>query len=189
MRTEQGRRYSGVAMLLHWVIAILVIMNWRIAETAEHLDGPLKGEVFGYHKAWGMTILALTLLRLIWRMVHKAPPYAVTLKTWERALARTVHALFYVLLIGLPLGGWLANSFAGKPVPFFGLFEIPALPTGVNGDLAGTIFDAHATGGTILLLLIALHIVGALKHTLIDRDGTLWRMLPFGRPPVTDGER
>jgi cytochrome b561 len=182
VQMERGRRYSGVAMLLHWVIAILVIMNWRIAEAAEHLEGPLKGEVFGYHKAWGMLILTLTVIRLIWRLTHRPPPLAATLKAWERALARTVHTLFYVLLIGLPLGGWLANSLAGRTIPFVGLFEIPALPIGTNGDLAGSIFDVHATGGTILLALIALHIAGALKHTIIDRDGTLWRMLPFGTP-------
>jgi cytochrome b561 len=182
MQAEQGPRYSGVAMLLHWLIAILVIMNWRIAETAEHLDGPVKAEVFGYHKAWGMLILVLTLVRLGWRIAHKPPPLASTLKAWERTLARITHTVFYILLIGLPLGGWLANSLGGKPISFFGMFDIPALPVGTNKELAGSIFDAHAAGGTILLLLIALHILGALKHTAFDKDGNLWRMLPFGTP-------
>lgn len=182
MQAEQGPRYSGVAMLLHWVIAVLVIMNWRIAATAEHLDGALRGEVYGYHKAWGMLILALTLVRLGWRLAHKPPPLASTLKAWERTLARVTHTLFYVLLIGLPLGGWLANSLGGRALSFFGFFDIPALPVGIDKPLSGTIFDAHATGGTILIALIALHILGALKHTFFDKDGTLWRMLPFGTP-------
>lgn len=78
-----GRRYSTGAMIFHWVIAILVIMNWRIAETAEHLDGPDKMAVFGYHKAWGMLILVLTLGRLLWRWSHPVPPLPVDLKAWE----------------------------------------------------------------------------------------------------------
>lgn len=182
VQMERGPRYSGVAMLLHWVIAVLVIMNWRIAATAEHLQGALKGEVYGYHKAWGILILTLTLARLAWRLTHRPPELASTLKPWERLLAKTTHTLFYVLLIGLPLGGWLANSLIGKPIPFFGLFTIPALPVPTDAATGKAIFELHATGGTVLLLLIALHILGALKHTFLDRDGNLWRMLPFGTP-------
>lgn len=182
MTVEQGRRYSGVAMLLHWVIAVLVIMNWQIAERAEHFDGPLRGEIMDYHRAWGMTILALTLIRLAWRLAHPSVVRTPDLKRWERVLAKTVHVTFYVLLIGLPLGGWLATSFYGKPVEFFGLFAIPALPVGADKELGGAIFDAHETGAKFMLLLIVMHVAGALKHTIIDRDGTLWRMLPFGTP-------
>lgn len=182
MQADRGPRYSGVAMLLHWTIAILVIMNWRIAETAEHLQGAARDDVWGYHMAWGITILVLTLARLAWRLVHKPPALSAHLKPWERALAKTVHTVFYILLIGLPLGGWLAMSMYGSGIDWFGLFTVPALPTGTNKALGETIFEAHATGGTVLLLLIALHVLGALKHTFIDRDGTLWRMLPFGKP-------
>ncbi|MFN3510389.1 MAG: cytochrome b, partial [Tsuneonella troitsensis] len=182
MRGERGVRYSGVAMLLHWLIAILVIMNWQIVEAAEGLDGPLRGEVMGYHKAWGMLILVLTLARLGWRLSHKPPALADTLRPWEKTLARVTHTIFYVLLIGLPLGGWLASSLVGRPVDFFGLFTIPNLPTGSNDALGGAIFDAHALGANFLLILIALHVAGALKHTFFDKDGNLWRILPFGTP-------
>lgn len=175
------RRYSGVAMLFHWAIAILVIMNWRIAEAAEHAEGALKGEIFGYHKAWGMLILALTLGRLLWRLAHRLPPMPAHYTAWERTLARTVHVVFYVLLIGLPLGGWYANSLAGRDIDFFGMFSIPALPVGLDETLGGEIFDLHAAGGTVLLVLIGLHILGVVKHLVIDRDGELFRMLPFGR--------
>ena len=181
MQTEQGRRYSGVAMLLHWVTAVLVIMNWQIAERAEDFDGPLRGEIMNYHKAFGMTILALTLVRLAWRLAHPSVVRTPDLKRWERLLAKTVHILFYVLLIGLPLGGWLATSLMDRPVDFFGLFTIPELPVGSNKDLGGEVYDVHETGAKFMLLLIVLHVAGALKHTIIDRDGTLWRMLPFGR--------
>lgn len=178
-----ARRYSAGAMIFHWVIAVLVIMNWRIAETAEHLQGAEKMAVFGYHKAWGMLILVLTLGRLLWRWSHPVPPLPADLKAWEATLARAVHVIFYVLLIGLPLGGWLANSLYGNSVSFFGLFTIPALPVSENKELGGSIFDAHAAGGSIFVYLIALHIIGALKHTFFDRNGGIFRMLPFGKVP------
>ena len=111
------------------------------------------------------------------------PPLPSDLAGWERALARTVHIIFYVLLIGLPLGGWLANSFNGRDIAFFGLFTIPPLPVGENKDLGGSIFDMHELGGKIFIYLIGLHILGALKHTFVDRNGGIFRMLPFGKVP------
>lgn len=180
MITETRSRYSIGAMIFHWLIAILVIVNWRIAESAEHLEGAEKGAVFANHKALGMLILALTLGRLAWRFTHPLPRLPLNYAAWERVLARTTHVLFYVLLVGLPLGGWLATSFVARPIDFFGLFTIPVLPVGENRDLGGTIFDAHATGGTIMIYLIGLHILGALKHTFIDKDLGIFRMLPFG---------
>ena len=103
------------------------------------------------------------------------------------AITIAIEALFYVLLIGLPLGAWYASSLAGQPVDVFGLFTIPALPVGVNRDLAHDIFEVHETGGMILIYLVGLHILGALKHTLIDRDGEIFRMLPFGRVGRREG--
>lgn len=181
MKADAGRRYSRGAMIFHWLIAILVIMNWRIAEAAEHSEGAIKAEIFNYHKAWGILILVLTLGRLLWRWTHPVPPLSPGLKPWEAKLARFVHVLFYVLLIGLPLGGWLANSLGGREVDFFGMFTVPALPVGENKDLGGQIFDIHAAGAKFLLILVALHVAGALKHTFWDKDGTLFRMLPFGK--------
>ncbi|TMM48999.1 cytochrome b [Qipengyuania marisflavi] len=181
--TAAARRYSTGAMIFHWLIAILVIVNWRIAEAAEHAEMPAKAEIFADHKALGIAILVLTLGRLMWRWTHPVPPLPSTLKAWEAKLARFVHILFYVLLIGLPLGGWLANSLAGRAVEFFGMFTIPALPVGSNEELGKTIFDLHATGGEIFIYLIGLHILGALKHTFFDKNGGIFRMLPFGKVP------
>ena len=177
------KRYSRGAMIFHWTIAVLVIMNWQIAERAHEFEGPLRGEIMGYHKAWGMLILTLTVGRLLWRWTHKVPPLPSDLANWERLLARTVHAIFYVLLIALPLGGWLANSLNGREVDFFGFFTIPALPVGENKDLGGSIFDAHEIAGKTFIYLIGLHILGALKHTFLDRNGGIFRMLPFGKVP------
>ncbi|MEZ5680003.1 MAG: cytochrome b [Erythrobacter sp.] len=183
MNANTARRYSTGAMIFHWLIAILVIMNWRIAETAEHLEGAEKMAAFGYHKAWGMLILALTLGRLLWRWTHPVPPLPSDLKQWEKTLARAVHVIFYVLLIGLPLGGWLASSYGGRPIDFFGMFTIPTLPVGENRELSKSIFDLHHEGGEIFLYLIVLHVLGALKHTFFDKNGGIFRMLPFGKVP------
>ena len=175
------RRYTRTAMAFHWLIAVLVIVNWRLVENAEHATGAARGALMNNHKALGITILLLSLARLAWKLRHPGPPFPAHYKAWEKGLARTVHFTFYVLLIGLPLGGWLANSLVGRSIDAFGLFTIPNLPVGLDQMLGKQIFDLHATGGTALLLLIALHITGALKHTLFDRDGELFRMLPFGR--------
>lgn len=181
--TTAARRYSLGAMIFHWTIAIAVIVNWRLAEAAEHAEMPAKAEIFADHKALGITILLLTIGRLAWRWTHPTPPLPADIKPWEAALARTVHTVFYVLLIGLPLGAWLANSMTGRTIDFFGLLTIPPLPIGENEALGGAIFDAHALGGTIFIYLIGLHILGALKHTFFDRNGGIFRMLPFGKVP------
>ena len=175
-------RYSTGAIVLHWAIAIAVIVNWRIAESAEHLPDLERGAVMAHHMALGMVILLLTLLRLGWRLTHTPPPYASSLKQWERTAARIVHTVFYVLLIGLPVGGWLATSFYGVGVDIWGAFTVPGLPVAANTDLGHDIFEAHAAGGTVMLALIALHILGALKHHFFDKDGNIFRMLPWGTP-------
>lgn len=178
-----SKRYSGVAMTLHWLIAVAVIVNWRLAEAAEHAATREEGgAIMANHFALGMTILVLSVLRVGWRLIHRPPPLADSLAAWEKMLARVTHGLFYVLLIGLPLGGWFAKSSYGQGVDIWGLFEWPALPVPVNPDLGEQVFEAHGAGGTVLLALIALHVIGAVKHMVIDKDGNLWRMLPFGTP-------
>lgn len=180
---EAGRsKYSLVAMAFHWVIAIAVIWNWRIAEAAEHAASREEASaIMVDHKALGITILALTLGRLAWRLMHQVPPLPQSIPGWERVAARTLHIIFYVLLVGLPLGGWLANSYFGNVIDWFGVFSIPALPVGENPDVGKAIFGLHKTGGTVMLYLIALHVLAAFWHSLPGKGGGIMRMLPFGR--------
>ena len=180
MTDTSQARYSTGAIIFHWIIAIAVIVNWRLVEAAEGLEGMEKVVALNPHKALGITILVLSVLRLGWRFTHKAPPLSESLASWERILARSVHVIFYVLLIGLPLGGWLATSYAHIPIDYFGLFTVPNFPVEQNYDTAGSIVDLHHEGGEILLILIALHIVGALKHSFYDKVPSLSRMW-FGR--------
>jgi cytochrome b561 len=174
-------RYSLVAMILHWVIAIAVIANWRIAEAAEKLPRSESEAVMGWHFAIGMAILVATVLRIVWRLVHRPPPLAAHLATWEKVAARLLHGLFYVLLIGLPLLGWIGLSGYGSSVDMFGIVW-PALPVGFGEKTAHQVLEFHATVGSLMILLVGLHILAVIKHMVIDRDGNLWRMLPFGTP-------
>ncbi|MXO84903.1 cytochrome b [Altererythrobacter aurantiacus] len=173
-------RYSRVAMLLHWLIAIAVITNWRLAEAAEHATEASAGWWWTQHKSLGITILVLSLIRLIWRLTHPLPAIEQRVPTWQRVLARTTHAIFYVLLIGLPLGGWLAISYFGSDIDYWGLFTIPGLPVGQDMAAGERIGGLHALGAEIMLYLIVLHTLGALKHTFFDKTLGIFRMLPFG---------
>ncbi len=175
-------RYSGLAMLLHWAIAVLVIVQWRIAEAAEEAATREAGAaIMANHFALGVVIFVVVALRLLWRQVSPPPPPVKSHAPWERTFARIVHLAFYVLLLVMPVAGWIALSSFGEPVSVFGLFALPALPVPQNPDLGEAIFELHGASGVALLVLIALHALAALKHTFIDKDGTLYRMLPFGR--------
>ena len=167
-------------MLLHWLIAAAIIGNYVLVNVAEESSEAMEEMLVGYHKALGITILLLTVLRIIWRITHKPPPLAVTLKPWERALARISHAGFYVLMIGIPLTGWMMTSAfsGGAPVDMFGLFQMPGLPLAQSRDTAGVLHEVHETGAKIMFVLFILHVAGAFKHLLIDKDGTMQRMLP-----------
>ncbi len=176
-----GNRYSVVAMLLHWAIAIAVIVNWRIAESAEHLPDAERGAVMANHFALGMAILLLSLVRIGWRLIHKPPPLNPALKAWEAKLAKVMHAAFYVLLIGLPLLGWIGISGYDFAINMYGIVW-PILPVGFGQETGHELLELHATLATIMLALVALHILGSIKHMVVDKDGNLWRMLPFGTP-------
>lgn len=178
----EAPRYSLTAMTLHWLITVGVIVNWRIAEAAEHAPEAEAPEIMAPHFSIGVTLLTLALLRLAWRLVHPNPPLAAHLQPWERILSRTVHTLFYVLLIVMPLAGWVAMSSMGYGVPVWGLFELPPLPVSQSQERAELIFEIHATAGMVMVVLIAIHLLGTLKHTFLDRDGNIFRMLPFGQP-------
>ncbi len=178
--TAASARYTGGAILFHWLIAALIALNFAAAWYAEGLAKPERMQVMTNHKAIGLTILLLSLARLAWRLTHQRPPLSATLKPWEKTLARIVHTLFYVLMIGLPIGGWLTHSLfsGGKPISVFGLFNYPGLPLARNPALGETMGGLHGTFAWVLLGLAALHVAGALKHQFINRDREIQRMLP-----------
>ena len=176
-------RYSRVAMILHWALAILVIANVLIGWQAEDLRGPDRRALMSIHMPIGVSVLLLTLVLVAWRLIHKPPPPPDYLKNWERVLARTVHYGFYVVLIAMPLSGWLtASSHDGsRPIDMFGLFQFPVFEPvrGMDDVHDGAEETHHFIAKVIAYVLIPLHVLGALKHQFLDGRDELGRMLPF----------
>lgn len=182
-------RYDTVAMSLHWLIAVLILTNIALAWYFNTLHGLAKVGPTQIHKSVGMTVLALTLVRLAWRLAAAAPPLPASMPRWERTASHVVHLLFYVVMIGMPLTGWALSSasrlIAVYPITWFGLFQIPAI-----GPLAALPPDrmksahhlyttAHELGAKLVYALIVVHVGAALRHQFIRGDEVLWRMVPF----------
>ena len=181
---HERSRYDSISMIIHWVSALLLIFMLVFGE--ELMEEGERGEgldsAFGpsLHVSIGATILILTLFRIVWRLSHKAPAHPLSMKPYEVLAARAVHGLFYLLLIGIPLTGWLAfGSFvmeepAMSAVRVFGAFPVPAPPVSWR-DMK----DIHEIGSNFAIALAALHVLAALKHQFIDGDGIFRRMLPL----------
>jgi cytochrome b561 len=172
-------KYTKTAIALHWTIAILVATNVVLVSMAEDLPRAAKAAYMDPHKAIGVSILALSLLRLFWRMGHKPPPLPDKIPSWQAVLGRTTHALFYFLIIAVPLSGWLMASAhpQAPPVSFFGLFDI-TMPVGKDKGLSEFGYEAHEILTKPLVILIFLHVIGALKHQFADRLPFIQRMWP-----------
>ena len=176
---EPRDRYSTVSLFLHWTTAALVVTQLILISLVENGDSDMRGFWMTGHKSVGLTILVLTLARLAWRIANPAIPLPERTPGWQKLAARGTHVLFYVLLLAMPLAGWAASSAAGRTVQFFGLFPWPDLPMPADRGLAKDIMEVHETAGMLLIALVVLHILGGLKHYIVDRDGVLNRMLPF----------
>src|SRR3954468_11496030 len=152
-------RYSRVAILLHWLIAVLILVNLALGLLHEDMAKPVRATMMFYHKSIGLTVLALTLVRLGWRLGHRPPPYDAAMKRWEVGLARATHWTFYLLLIALPLTGWLLvsaclpGSPGGRATSFFGLFDVPALPVSHADGPHDAFENLHTLFGYAMLLL------------------------------------
>ncbi len=174
-------RYSRGAIVLHWLIAVLIVLNVIGAFVAEDLPKADRFILMGYHKATGITILVLTVAWIVWRLMHKTPPLVESLKAWEAALARVTHAGFYFLMLAVPLAGWALSSAStkGKPVSLFGIVNIPALPVGSDEPTVDMFGELHEVLAFLMIGLFVLHVVAALKHQFFDKDETMRRMVPW----------
>jgi len=171
-------RYSRGAIWLHWSIGLLVILNIALVLVRDNFDDMARA-MMGWHKAIGILVLVLTLVRIAWRLTHRPPPLPM-MRAWERLLANLVHFTFYLLLIAIPLTGWLWMSAATthRPISFFGLFVVPMLPVGQSKELADSLGETHEIIGLLMIGLILLHVAGALKHHFLDGTNLLGRMIP-----------
>jgi cytochrome b561 len=176
---EPRNRYSTVSLLMHWGIALAVLLQVLLITAHENTDGPISGQFVMLHKSLGLTILILTLVRIGWRLAHPAIALPSQMPRWQRLAARISHVLFYLALIVIPMTGWLASSAGGRTIAWFGLFPWPLLPVEGGRETARSLMALHGLAVKGLYVLIALHVLAALKHQFVDRDNVLHRMIPI----------
>lgn len=173
-------RYTPVAMALHWLLALMLIGTFGVGLYMADLPNSLaKLKIYNWHKWAGITILLLSVLRLVWRATHRPPP-DVPMPAWQASAAHWTHRLLYVLFFAVPLAGWAYSSAAGFPVVLFGVIPLPDL-VGPDKELAKLIKPWHELLAFGMAGLVVLHVAGAIKHHFIDRDGLLNRMRPGRR--------
>jgi len=168
-------RYSAVARALHWIIALLIIANLILGFAHDAL--PSDWKVMPVHKSVGLTVLALTLVRIGWRLTHAVPPLPAEMPGWEKAAAHATHLSFYVLMLVLPLTGWIMSSAGDRPLNWFFLFDVPKFAVTKTDALVGISRASHGPLGFIWAALILIHIAAALRHHFVLKDGVLRRML------------
>jgi len=171
-------RWGSVAQLLHWVIVVLIIVQFVLGYETHWATGLAKLKTVVPHKSWGITILGLAVIRLIWRLANPAPLLPDTLKPWERIAAHVTHYGLYFLLFAMPLTGWIASSARSFPVSWFGLTQLPDL-VAPNRPLYDTLMAFHYWMSWLLVAIAVLHVGAALKHHFVLKDTVLRRMLPF----------
>jgi cytochrome b561/polyisoprenoid-binding protein YceI len=185
------QRYTAVAIALHWTIAVLIIGMLAFGFILDGMDygpGSPKTALVQIHKSFGITILLLSVARLIWRLMNPPPPEP-PMPQWQKLLATTVHILLYVLIIAMPLTGWImASASTSHDTRFFGTLEM-SLP-GFDGmdaanrkSIEDDFHSVHGNLAWVIIAMLALHLAGAFKHQFIDKDGLIARMAPglFGR--------
>ena len=188
--TASRSRYSTVAIVLHWLIAAAIVFQVLIAWRMHDLKTPLGFALTQLHKSVGITILLLSIARLAWRLMNPPPPEPEALAGWERGLSKVVHVLLYVIMIGMPITGWIMVSASRIQIPtlLYGVVPWPHLPV---ADLPAQAKkgwlefgqEAHEWLSYGAYALVALHVAGALKHQFFDRElPILARMAPGARP-------
>ena len=177
MQATTPDRYSRAAIALHWLLALLIVANFALGAYMHDLPFSMtRLKLFNWHKWAGVTILALSALRLAWRLTHR-PPADLPAPAWQQQAAHGTHLALYALFFAVPLVGWAYSSAAGYPIVWFGVLPLPDFVP-KDKALAELIKPWHETLAWALMALVALHIAAAIKHQFIDRDGLLARMRP-----------
>lgn len=191
-------RFTYVAIFFHWVVAALIFTNILMAWQFHSIHGALGSAILQIHKSIGITILLLSVLRLMWRLLNPPPPFATTMQAWEKGAATIVERGFYFIMIAMPLTGWAIVSTLSHPtsIRLFGVVHWPYIPflSTLPFDQKLGVYSlsvaAHHLLARITYALLALHVLAALRHQFIKRDAVLARMVPaLARRRATAGPR
>ena len=175
---QGGARYTRVAVLFHWALAILLIGTFIGGELMVREWVPNRFVLYQWHKTFGILILVLTAGRLLWRLTHKPPALPADTPRWQSLASHATHWSFYVLMVAMPLLGWAMVSASSLPVPteLFGVIPLPDLPVTESEAVENRFKDLHHTGAKVFFALFVLHVGAALWHQFGKRDGLLSRM-------------
>jgi cytochrome b561 len=170
-------RYDNVAVALHWILALGILcqiaLGLYLAEVPRAT--PARTVWVNFHKSVGITLGALILVRVGWRLTHRPPALPASMPAWERVAARANHALLYGCMVGMPAAGYLATNYSRFGIKYFGLAELP--PWGYEDKAIYALFNGtHKALAVVFIALIAIHVLAAFKHAAIDRDGIVRRM-------------
>lgn len=175
--------WGGLMRLFHWgmllVFAAIIPLGWYMADLPRGID---KLRLYAIHKSIGITLLALAVLRLLWRLAERRPQLP-PMPGWQSRAAGAAHVGLYALMLAIPLSGWLFNSAAGFPLRWFGIVNLPAL-AGSDPALKSVAHEVHETLVWVLIAVVVVHAAAALKHHFIDRDRTLSMMVPGLKAPA-----
>ena len=170
--------YTGLAKTFHWLLALMIIVSFSVGlYMVDQPFSPQRLKLYNWHKWAGVTILALSALRLLWRLYRPAPALPAAMPAWQKRVSSITHIFLYGLFFAVPLTGWLYSSSAGFSIVWFGVLPLPDLVL-KNRELAEFLKPFHWITAYTLAALVVVHIAAALKHHFIERDEVLKRMLP-----------
>jgi cytochrome b561 len=170
-------RYDNVAVSLHWILVVGILCQIALGLYLNEVPRgtPARTVWVNFHKSVGITLGVLILCRLLWRLTHRPPALPATMAPWERIAARASHALLYTCMVALPLAGYIASNFSKFGIKYFNVVQLK--PWGIDDQRIYGIFNStHKVLAVLFIALIALHVLAALKHAAIDRDGIVRRM-------------
>lgn len=175
--------YTRTAIGLHWLVAVAIVATFGLGLYMHELPfSPDKLKLYSWHKWAGVSIFLLVVARIVWRLAHRPPAPPANIPLWQWRAAEGVHLLLYVLMLAVPLSGWLMSSAKGVPTVWFGVLPLPDV-VGKDTALGDLLASVHKVLNFSMAGLVLIHVGAALKHHLVDRDEVLLRMLPFLRKP------
>lgn len=179
MLKNTNRSFGLISRSLHWSMAILLTLLFAMGLYMTSLDyyDPLYHSLPWWHKGLGLIVFILLLVRTLWTAANPHPAPLTTHKPWEITLAYVIQRLFYILIFFIAVSGYFIATAKGKGIPFFNLFEIPAITTTLTEETADLVGNAHEIMAISLAVFVVLHALAALKHHFIDKDNTLRRMI------------